>query len=102
MSKSKSRKEKPTMTPNAYMDHDRRFYYIEVELPGVRKQDIELSVSDQSFCVRAAREDVEFLGCYLLAHLAETNETKAKFENGLLSMEIPLKKLTKEKKIAIE
>ena len=90
------------MTPNAYMDHDKKFYYIEVELPGVKKQDIELSVSDQSFCFRAAREDVEFLGCYLLAHLAYMDATKAKFENGLLSMEIPLKTITKEKRVSIE
>ena len=99
---SKRKKEKPTMTPTAYMDHDEKFYYIEVELPGVKKTDIELSVSDQSFCVRAPREDIEFLGCYVLAHLADTNATKAKFENGLLSIEIPLKKVKKEKKVAIE
>lgn len=96
------RKEKPTMTPNAAMDHDKKFYYIEVELPGVKKQDIELSVSDQSFCVRATREDIEFLGCYLLAHLADTDATRAKFDSGLLSMEIPLKKSTKEKRVTIE
>jgi HSP20 family protein len=96
------KKEKPTVTPNAFMDHDKKFYYIEVELPGVKKEDIELSVSDQSFCVRAPREDVEFLGCYMLAHLSNTDATRAKFENGLLSMEIPLKKEQKEKKVTIE
>jgi len=99
---SKRRKEKPTVTPNAFMDHDKKFYYIEVELPGVKKDEIELSVSDQSFCVRAQREDIEFLGCYVLAHLADTDSTRAKFANGLLSMEIPLKKAQKEKKVAIE
>lgn len=90
------------MTPNAYMDHDDKYYYIQVELPGVKKSDVELSVSDQSFCVRAPREDIEFLGCYVLAHLSDTDNTKAKFENGLLSMEIPLKKIKKEKKVTIE
>lgn len=98
----KRRKEKTTVTPNAFMDHDKKFYYIEVELPGVKKEEIELSVSDQSFCVRAPREDIEFLGCYVLAHIAETDATKAKFNNGLLSIEIPLKKMQKEKKVAIE
>jgi HSP20 family protein len=102
MSTKKPRKEKPTMTPNAYMDHDKKFYYVEVELPGVKKEDIELSVSGQSFCVRAPREDIEFLGCYVLAHLSDTDNTKAKFENGMLSMEIPLKKLQKEKKVKVE
>jgi HSP20 family protein len=98
----KPRKEKPTMTPNAYMDHDKKFYYVEVELPGVKKEDIELSVSDQSFCVRADREDIEFLGCYVLAHLSDTDATRAKFHDGMLSMEIPLKKMQKEKKVVIE
>jgi HSP20 family protein len=102
MSTTKRRKEKPTVTPNAFMDHDNKFYYVEIELPGVRKSDITLSVSDQSFCVRAPRDDVEFLGCYILAHLADTDNTKAKFQNGLLSMEIPLRKVQKEKKIIIE
>ena len=90
------------MTPTAYMDHDKKLYYIEVELPGVRKEDIVLSVSDQSFCVRAPREDIEFLGCYVLAHLANIDETKAKFANGMLSMEIPLKKMQKERKVTVE
>jgi len=102
MTNSRRRKERPTMTPNAYMDHDKKFYYVEIELPGVRKEDVELTVSDQSFCVRAPRDDIEFLGCFILAHLAETDLTRAKFENGMLSMEIPLKKLQKEKKVAIE
>jgi len=96
------KKDKPTMTPKAYMDHDEKLYYIEVELPGVKKSDIELSVSDQSFCIRAPREEIEFLGCYVLAHLADTNAAKAKFENGLLAIEIPLKKAKKEKKVTVE
>lgn len=102
MSTKKTKSEKPTMAPNAFMDHDEKFYYIQVELPGVKKEDIELSVSDQSFCVRAPRSDIEFLGCYVLAHLADTDSTKAKFDNGLLSMEIPLKKTQKEKKVQID
>jgi HSP20 family protein len=102
MSKTKTKKDMPTMTPNVYIDHDAKFYYIQVELPGVKKADIELSVSDQSFCVRAPRDDVEFLGCFILAHLSDTDNTKAKFENGLLNLEIPLKKTQREKKVAIE
>jgi HSP20 family protein len=102
MSKTKPKKDKPTMTPNVYIDHDAKFYYIQVELPGVKKADIELAVSDQSFCVRAPRGDIEFLGCFILAHLSDTDNTKAKFEDGLLNLEIPLKKLQKEKKVAVE
>ena len=42
---------KPTLSPMMYMDHDDKNYYIQVELPGVKKEDAELEVSDQSFCV---------------------------------------------------
>jgi HSP20 family molecular chaperone IbpA len=34
------------------MDHDDKNYYIQVELLGVKKEDVELEISDQSFCVR--------------------------------------------------
>jgi HSP20 family protein len=101
-SKKQVKTQKPTVTPNATMDHDDEFYYIQIELPGVKKEDINLSVSDQNFCLRGPREDLEFLGCYTLAHLADTNKTKAKFDNGLLSIEIPLKAVRNEKKVKIE
>ena len=52
--------------------------------------------------MRGVREDIELLGCYVLAHPVDTEKVKAKFENGLLNIEIPLKKLLKGKKVAIE
>lgn len=95
-------KAKPTMSPAIYVDHDEKNYYIQVELPGVKKVDVELDVSDQSFCVRGKREDVELLGCYVLAHPADGEKSKAKFENGLLNVEIPIKKILKGKKVKID
>jgi len=102
VAKKEAKPAKPTLTPIMYMDHDDKNYYIQVELPGVKKEDAELEVSDQSFCVRGTREDIEFLGCYVLAHLVNAEKGKAKFDNGLLYIEIPIKKILKGKKIAIE
>jgi HSP20 family protein len=93
---------KPTLAPIMYMDHDDKNYYMQVELPGVKKEDAELEVSDQSFCVRGERRDVELLGCYVLTHAVDADKVKAKFENGMLNIEIPIKKILKGKKIAIE
>lgn len=90
------------MSPTIYIDHDDKFYYLQVELPGVKKQDVSLEVSDQSFCVRGTRTDIDLLGCYVLAHVVNGEKAKAKFENGLLSAEIPIKKILKGKKVAIE
>jgi HSP20 family protein len=102
VAKKEARPVKPTLAPIMYMDHDDKNYYIQVELPGVKKEDAELEVSDQSFCVRGERRDVELLGCYILTHAVNAEKVKAKFDNGLLSIEIPIKKILKGKKIAIE
>jgi HSP20 family protein len=92
---------KPTLEPVMYLDHDDKSYYIQVELPGVKKEAAELEVSDQSFCVRGERKDIEFLGCYILTHAVNAEKVKAKFDNGLLNIEIPIKKILKGKKITI-
>jgi HSP20 family protein len=102
VAKKQAKKAKPTLAPTMYMDHDTKSYFIQVELPGVKKEDVELSVSDQSFCVRGLREDVELLGCYVLAHPTDSEKAKAKFENGLLNIQIPIKKILKGKRITVE
>jgi HSP20 family protein len=102
VAKKEAKLVKPTLSPIMYMDHDDKNYYIQVELPGVKKEDVELEVSDQSFCVRGERADIELLGCYILTHAVNAEKAKAKFDNGLLNIEIPIKKILKGKKIAIE
>lgn len=100
--KTPKKKVRPVMTPTTYVDHDQKNYYIQVEMPGVKKEEIELSVSAQSFCVHGVRGDVDLLGCYVLAHPVNEEKAKAKFENGLLNVMIPMKKPLKGKKIPIE
>jgi HSP20 family molecular chaperone IbpA len=35
-------------------------YAIEVELPGVKKKDVEFTMTPSSFCVSGRREDLEY------------------------------------------
>ena len=97
-----SQKDRLVITPAACFDHDLENYYIEVELPGVDKGHIEVTVSEQSICVAGSRADVEFLGCWYLAHKVDENTAKAKYNNGMLSITIPLQQPPKGKKISIE
>jgi HSP20 family protein len=90
------------VTPEVNIDHDDAAYYIDVELPGVAKEHVDLSVGTQSLCVEAARNDVVYLGCFSLAHPVDETKAKAKFENGLLKIEVPLKAPLKTKRITIE
>ncbi len=89
------------VSPEVCIDHDDKSYYIDVELPGVDKEHIDLSVGEQSLCVEAASEDVVYLGCFSLAHAVDETKAKAKFENGLLRVEIPLKAAIKGRRIKI-
>ena len=96
------KKNKIVLTPNACFDHDLDNYYITVELPGVTKDNVELNMSEQSFCVKGIREDSELLGCWYLAHSVQEGKAKAKYDNGLLSVMVPIKKPVKGRKILVE
>jgi len=102
--KTKSSEEETTtvVTPDVCIDHDDKAFYIDVELPGVAKEHVELQIGEQSVCVEAARDDIVYLGCFSLAHAVDENKAKAKFENGLLQIEIPLKAPISGKRIKIE
>ncbi|MCW4021203.1 MAG: Hsp20/alpha crystallin family protein [Candidatus Bathyarchaeota archaeon] len=95
-------KERWALTPRVCFDHDLENYYVEVELPGVKKEDVELNVSEQSLCVRGLREDIDLLGCWYLAHPVDEDKARAKYDNGLLNVTIPLRKPLKGRKIPIK
>lgn len=95
-------KTKPVLTPEACFDHDQENYYITVEMPGVEKKDIQVSASEQSFCVRGSREDADLLGCWYLGHPIEEDKAKAKYKNGMLYLIVPMRKPLKGKKITVE
>jgi HSP20 family protein len=90
------------ITPDVCIDHDDKAFFIDVELPGVDKEHVDLSIGEQSVCVEAARDDIVYLGCFSLAHAVDETKAKAKFENGLLKIEIPLKAPIGGKRIKIE
>jgi len=91
---------------------------VKVELPGVKKEDIEVSVRDNYLIIRAEkREEVEENREHV--HIAErvygkferviplpadidTENVKAKYENGILEIKFPKKSAVKERKIAID
>jgi HSP20 family protein len=86
-----SEEKRPVIIPVAAFCHDEKEYAMDFELPGVDKAHIELSISGQSVCVAGSRDDVEFAGCWTLAHEVDETKAEAKYENGLLRVRIPLK-----------
>lgn len=92
---------KPLLSPIVNIDHDRERYKILIELPGVKREDIDLEVSESSFCIRASRPDAEMAGCYFLAHPVEPDETYATLDDSLLNVQIPFKVPIRGKHITI-
>jgi HSP20 family protein len=89
------------IVPDICADHDDEKYHIEIELPGVKKEDIELKMGVTSVCIKAPREDVTYNACYTLAHEIMVDSTTATFENGLLTVNAPFKEPLSGKKIEI-
>ncbi|MBM4338684.1 MAG: Hsp20/alpha crystallin family protein [Deltaproteobacteria bacterium] len=82
------------VTPCACISHDRDQGYLkaELEMPGVDKKDIKLDMRNNSFCVSAPRgEDTEYSGCFTLAHEVLADKAEARYENGLLKINTPIR-----------
>jgi HSP20 family protein len=75
---------------------------VEIEIPGVKKEDINLSVSDDGFSLEAPTGDVKYSGAWTWCCPVDSSKTKAKYDNGLLSIKAPIKSGPPSKKIKIE
>jgi len=66
-------------------------YVVEVDLPGVKKKDIHLSMHEDIIHVIAEREDLAFHGHLHFPIKVNPKKARAKFNNGLLRVKVPLK-----------
>jgi HSP20 family protein len=76
---------------NAMPDEEHKNLHIEIELPGVDKESIDLRMHEDSFFVRAAREDVTYVGSYAVCCPVDYEKARAQYRNGLLVIDVPYK-----------
>jgi len=87
----------------ACLDAKGENYIVEVDLPGVKKEDIDLSMHEDIIHVLAERKDLEFHGHLHFPIKVDPKKAKAKFSNGLLRVEVPVKeKRSPPTKIEVE
>jgi HSP20 family molecular chaperone IbpA len=99
MSKKTEKKEKTERTEKvavppemfACLDETGKNYLLEVELPGVSKKDVELSMHEDLVHVKASRADVVFLGHLHFPLRVNPKQAKAAFTQGLLTVKVPVK-----------
>ena len=58
-------------------------------------------MGDAGFCVKGEATDFRYETCYMLAHEIKAKEAKAKFDSGLLRIEVPLKDILRGHKVSI-
>lgn len=89
--------------PCLFINHDVERYYAQIELPGVKKEDIDLEVMENGFCIKGKRGEKDISGCWMLGHAVDAEKVSAKFDMGLLDIVMPLKNpLVKGKKVDME
>jgi HSP20 family protein len=95
-------KDRISVLPDTSIWHDRENYMIEIELPGVDKKDIEFEASESGFCLKAPRDDIEYVGCWFLSHSIDPEKVDATFKNGLLKATVPIAERFEGTKIPIK
>ncbi|GAB6045658.1 Hsp20/alpha crystallin family protein [Caminibacter profundus] len=107
-----------TFTPAINERVDEKGYYLEIDLPGVKKEDIEISINDGVLTISGERKlekkeekpnytRIEsFFGrferAFKLPNDADLDNIEAKYEDGVLKVFIPKKQKPEGKKIEIK
>jgi len=83
--------EKIKVSPDvlAYVDEEHTKLNLEFALPGVKKKDIQLKMHEDSFNLIAHRENYEYVSAKTFCCPVRPDDAKAKYEDGLLLVEIP-------------
>lgn len=100
------------------VDRDKEIY-VEAELPGIEKKDIDVSVANRQLVIRAktCHEEKEEKGNYLRREISkkefyrsvvlptadiDESKTKSSFKNGVLKLTIPKKASSHRKRIEVQ
>jgi HSP20 family protein len=104
--------------PLVNVTEDKENYYIRAELAGIKADDLELSVTGETFSIsgerrmdseadqvkyhRKEREGGKFSRILSLPGLIDTDKVEAKSANGILTVTMPKSEKTKPRQIAVK
>ena len=72
------------------------------EVPGVEKDDIEVTVQDDAVHIRASRGDAKYEGSVPLRTAVDRDSVKAAYRNGILEVSFPVESGPKGQRVRVE
>ena len=75
---------------------------ISVNLAGAPREGVELEMGKEGLCIKAEADRFKYETCFMLAHKVKYQEAKAKFESGLLNIDVPFDDMMHGYKVPIE
>ncbi len=95
---------KRVVAPMVDIKHDNKDtgFTIKVDLAGASKDSVKLEMGTGGFCVKGEGNDFRYESCYMLAHEVAANKAKAKFDSGLLTINVPFKETWRGYKVPIK
>ncbi len=95
-----------TQSPKSFLTEDKGTYKLEIELPGVRKEDTKVNVEGTVLKVNASRkrgeDEVRYEREFHLSEEVDTANIQASSENGILTLTLQRKPEALSKQIAIQ